>query len=158
MREKEQNYVIKTFEEASALAAEIAAVQPGNRRLRLGLNEIFINAIEHGSLGLGNQFKSELKDNGEWHMEVAKRQKQKPYSDRCVHVKLVQDDDYYTVSVKDEGDGFDWKNHMSNMKALANGRKSGRGIMLAQKAGFDHMEYMGKGNHVVCRVKRQTGA
>lgn len=55
------------------------------------------------------------------------------------------------ASIRDQGDGFDWSNHLDFSPERAFDTH-GRGIALARKLSFDSLEYLGNGNTVLASI------
>jgi len=54
----------------------------------------------------------------------------------------------FVLAIVDDGQGFDWKQHLDLEENLS-GVSHGRGIAMSRLISFDHLEYRGRGNHVV---------
>jgi len=144
-------FVFKTLEQAMPLATILANTSHEPDKLALGLTEIFINAIEHGNLGISYDEKSELIAKGGWHDELLLRASMPEYSERTVTVEFNKLDSELHFLICDEGDGFDWKQYLeiSSDRAF---HTHGRGIATANSFSFDKLEYRGKGNEVLAVV------
>jgi len=141
----------KTFEDVKLLAPVVADTFPNPDKVLLGLNEVMINAVEHGNLGIDHQQKEKLIQHGQWHDEVARRLSLPEYCDKTAQLHYLKTETEIVIHVTDEGDGFDYSNYTS-IDPSREMHISGRGIALAQLLSFDHVEYMGKGNEVRCRT------
>ena len=53
------------------------------------------------------------------------------------------------VRIKDEGDGFDWRPYLEMDPERATS-PNGRGIATSRQLSFTAVEYIGRGNEVVC--------
>ena len=89
-------------------------------RLRIGLHEMLINAVEHGNQ---SDFQKE------------------------VEIKIEVSDTTIRLVVKDEGKGFNWHNKIKNELEFDNGSERGRGIILTEMC-FDYIYYNTGGNQV----------
>jgi anti-sigma regulatory factor (Ser/Thr protein kinase) len=149
---------------SEALVARItrnlsAFVEPREAGMvRMALNEIIINAIEHGNLNITFNEKSEAQEKGEYFALIASRQENPRYSDRKVAVEYSIDAKRAVYLITDEGDGFD---HASmNDRAIEAINEEmiahGRGISIV-KSVFDSVQYNRKGNQVLL-VKNLSGA
>jgi DNA-binding response OmpR family regulator len=141
-------YRFRTPEQANTLAAMLSNAFRHPERVALGLQELFLNAVEHGNLNLGYDIKGQLqKDPQLWLDEISRRLADPCFQNRKVRVRLTHRNDAIQVEVEDEGDGFDWKNYLevSLERAL---HTHGRGIALAKALSFDTLEYRGTGNRV----------
>lgn len=148
---KKAYFEFRTVEEAQNLAYTVANAFPDPKHVIVGLSEILINAIEHGNLGLGFKTKNELVSNGILNKELEKRSNNRKNKNKKASLTLERTDTEITITVIDEGEGFDWLD-FSTFKPSHAVTPNGRGIMMAKKFSFDSVEYRGKGNEVVCRV------
>jgi hypothetical protein len=140
------------LQEAKSLALWLANVSGEPERTVTAYLELLINAVEHGNLGITYDEKSQLLKDGLWADEIELRFQQPPYSDRYVTVSMEKTITDCVVTIKDQGNGFDWSNYLDfspeRMFDL-----HGRGIAMSRLCGFDAIEYVGKGNVVVTTVK-----
>lgn len=151
-------YAFRTMHEARALAATLSNAFPQPERAAMGLLELFINAVEHGNLGLGYRDKGELQATHRWIEELERRSQEPGLRDRVVNVRVNRQADRIEVEVEDEGDGFDWREY-TEMSPERAGDTHGRGIAMARALSFDTLEYLGKGNLVrVTTVLDRSGA
>ena len=146
-------YELKTLSEAQLITQEIIqklALQP---RVYIGLLELLINAIEHGNLEIDYAQKTKLIEAKQWQQEIARRYTQTPYKDRFVKIVVDEIDNYYVITIEDQGAGFDWL-HYTNVLGEVSEEKHGRGILIAQMISFQQLEYLGKGNKVKCYLDK----
>jgi CheY-like chemotaxis protein len=148
---------LQKLEQCHEVAATIAALFPDPERVVMGIAELLINAIEHGNLGISYDEKTELNHSGRWLLEIERRQSLPEYRTRNVQVHLDQLQDHLALTIKDEGNGFNWQKYliMDPDRAMDN---HGRGIAMANMLCFDQVEYMGNGNTVICRVRYTPAA
>ncbi len=141
------------LEEISSLASLLASVCPSPDAVVLGLNELMMNAVEHGSLGISYAEKMKLKRTGAWADEVARRSLQPEYRDRSVRVRMERDNAAREIrfTISDQGSGFEWRNFLEFDPARAFD-PNGRGIAMARQISFSSLEYQGSGNVVVASV------
>ncbi len=59
-------FTFRTVDEARDLASLLSNTVENGDRLAIGLIELFLNAVEHGNLGIGYQAKSMLNQTGDW--------------------------------------------------------------------------------------------
>lgn len=137
----------RTLPEAQQLAILISKACPSPKRQVVGLMELMINAIEHGNLGLDYVQKGDLKEKGIWENEVNRLQSLPEHFTKSVLVQLEKNSKQLTITITDEGSGFDWRPFLDfdpeRMFDL-----HGRGIALANQQSFDRLEYQGVGNQV----------
>ncbi|MBS0288326.1 MAG: ATP-binding protein [Proteobacteria bacterium] len=147
------SFSFKTLEEAADLAAYLSSFYPQSRqhRVELGLIELFLNAIEHGNLGIDYGLKSQLKKNNCWEKEIKHRLTLPAHQDKMVSVCLDINPAYILLTIKDCGVGFNWREfndrHPSSTTEL-----HGRGITMAKELCFDKLSFSEKGNEVSCTV------
>ncbi len=134
----------KTTQEAKTLAEIIANIFPDPERVILGLNELMLNAIEHGNLGISYFEKSLLLEQGIWLEELTKRLNMSTNASRLVEMEVIHESDRITVTIKDQGQGFDWHQFMDFAPERLSERH-GRGIAMARMLSFDTLEYLDGG-------------
>jgi len=145
------SFSFRTVEEASILAAFIAQACPQPEAAALTLSELFVNAVEHGNLGISYEEKSQLRREERWDEEVAYRLGLDANRGKRVRVGLARGDDELSIRIIDEGRGFDWQRYLEFDPARAFD-PNGRGIALARMSGAATIEYQGSGNAVVVRM------
>lgn len=142
---------IRTLEECSELALLIAQACPESEKVVFGLNEIILNAIEHGNLQITFDEKTILQEANRWEEEVAYRQVLPENAHKFVEVVFERSCDQIKITVTDQGPGFDWHEYQE-IKAERMLGSHGRGIPMAKALSFDNLEYLGTGNQVLCVV------
>jgi DNA-binding response OmpR family regulator len=143
----------RTLAESRALASGLARGCPDPKRVVLGLQELLTNAVEHGNLGISYADKTRLVLENRWVDEVERRLSQPDYAQRTVTVTLSRASGEITMTIQDEGDGFDWQKYLDFDPERAFD-PHGRGIAMARMMSFDALEYQGKGNTVVLKIAR----
>ncbi|MBL4789659.1 MAG: response regulator [Kordiimonadaceae bacterium] len=146
------SFRFKTLEEAKSAAMILSHACPDAEGSALGFVELFLNAVEHGNLGLTYADKSKLLASGEWFEEIEKRLGEDAYNGKQVKVKFERFADKITVDIIDEGAGFDWKKFME-LDAERAMDLHGRGIAFANSISFSSIEYKGKGNEVTATIQ-----
>ncbi len=147
---EEALFTFQNLEEAQALALLIASLAPEKKLLRLGLSELFINAVEHGNLEIGAEEKLKLRNEGRWLEEIDLRLQKDIYKDRRVQLFIRRDDVGVQLRIEDHGKGFDWQEALRKSQQAKGLAKGGRGIAIAQKAGLDELRFVGCGNQLEC--------
>lgn len=137
----------QTLEQANDLATMLAKACPDAERVVTGLSELMINAVEHGNLGISYDEKSKINAEGRWREEVEKRLQSPENRDKWAELLFQQGENEITVTIKDQGTGFDWSNYLEFNPDRAFD-SHGRGIAMANALSFDHLEYLGCGNEV----------
>lgn len=143
----EGTFYCRTLDEARKLACGLARICPDPVQAGLGLQELLINAVEHGNLGIRYAEKTALVVENRWQDEVERRLADPAFSRRRVTVQFSRTSEEIALRIQDEGDGFDWHQYLnlSPERAFA---PHGRGIAMARMMSFDTLEYTGKGNIV----------
>lgn len=145
-------FSFRTLQEARDLALLLADVSMNPERTVSGYSELLINAVEHGNLGITYAEKSQLLSEERWAEEVENRLKSPLHAAQTVEVVLEKGPDKLTVTITDQGQGFEWKKYLQFDPARVFDLH-GRGIAMSSGLSFDHLEYLGKGNSVVTTVK-----
>ncbi|HZP87947.1 MAG TPA: response regulator [Burkholderiales bacterium] len=148
---EEARYRFRTLQEARALAAALAAACEEPQRAGLGLVEVLINAVEHGNLGIEFEEKAQLLNSGRWQSEVDARLARPENLNKFVQVHAHRDGTELVIHIKDQGNGFDWKQFLAMDEKRAF-YPNGRGITLAREIAFNALQYRGCGNEVEVRV------
>lgn len=142
----------RDLEEGRLLADYLARACPQPERVVQGLQELLVNAVEHGNLGIRYEEKSRLILEGAWHEEVLRRLDMPEYSAREVEVDFLRGPERLQFTIRDQGQGFDWRGYLDFAPERAFDLH-GRGIAMAAKLSFDGLEYQGNGNTVLAWVK-----
>ena len=95
-------------------------------KLLIGIQEMAINAIEHGN---AEKYDAE------------------------VEFRVCILEDSIVVEVIDEGQGFAWEREVKKELALINGQERGRGVAIANKS-FDYLSYNQTGNRAILYERR----
>jgi phosphoserine phosphatase RsbU/P len=155
---REARFVFRTHDEARELAQLLARLCPNPMRQQLGIEELLLNAVEHGNLGISNAEKARLlTDGSDWHVELSRRLSLAENTDKRVQVFWRHQAAEIALSVVDEGEGFDHESWMQP-RLEAGMAPNGRGIALARALSFDSLQYEGRGNHVIAKVAHVTAA
>ncbi len=143
--------VIRTLSEARDVAAILANACPDPETVVIGLTELLLNAVEHGSLGITYQEKSELVTREEWHAEIERRERLPENAAKRVQLVFERSDHEICFTITDEGPGFEWQRYWDIDPQRAFDRH-GRGIAMARRFSFTSVEYRGRGNEVVAKI------
>ncbi len=135
-----------TLAQAHKLARGLAQVCPDPARALLGIQELLINAVEHGNLGISYAQKSLLVLENQLQKEIDRRLQDPVYSQLQVSVHLVRDADGLSLTIQDQGQGFAWQDYLEFSPERAFDLH-GRGIAMASTS-FDTIDYRGNGNTV----------
>ncbi len=151
---KESYFEATTIEDARYLATFLANFFPNGDNAILGISELLINAIEHGNLGITYEEKTELHKINGWEEEIQRRLALPENKDKTVLAHFKRESDHITLTIKDQGNGFHWQQYMQIDPRRAK-HSHCRGIAMAAMLSFDHIEYIGNGNTVICTVNTQ---
>jgi anti-sigma regulatory factor (Ser/Thr protein kinase) len=149
-------FEFSSLQEARHLATRLGMRCPEPELAAMGLGELFVNAIEHGNLGISYAEKTALRLCGDWEAEVERRLALPENAGRKVHVEVKQTPDTLVFIITDCGPGFDWQSYL----AIAPERAydpNGRGIAMARQLSFASLEYHGCGNVAVATVSTNSG-
>ncbi|WP_028452504.1 response regulator [Chitinilyticum aquatile] len=146
-------FSFRSLDEARQLTLLLSQTCPEPQRVAMGISELLVNAVEHGNLGIRYSDKTRLLQTGRWQEEVESRLRDPHYGRRQVRVLLETDAEHVSIRIEDEGEGFDWQPYLEFSPDRAFD-PHGRGISMAKLMSFDELEYQGRGNCVVARVRR----
>lgn len=147
----EAKFRYASIHDAQQLAGLLALACPQPGLAALGLFELLLNAVEHGNLCISYDEKKQLRIDGQWEAEVARRLALPEYSQRTVHVHMRRLHDEVEFTIEDEGAGFDWGAYAEFDPQRAFD-PNGRGIALARQLSFTRVDYRGCGNVVVAAI------
>jgi anti-sigma regulatory factor (Ser/Thr protein kinase) len=149
---KQADWVIRTVEEAEDIAGVLANACPDPMSTVVGLTELLVNAVEHGSAGITYDEKSTLCASGTWEDEVKRRLALPENLEKSVKIRFERSDGEIRFTITDQGKGFDFQRFLEvdPQRAFDN---HGRGIAMARRLSFDRVEYRGCGNEVVGTVR-----
>ncbi|HEY9593165.1 MAG TPA: ATP-binding protein, partial [Spirochaetia bacterium] len=123
--------------------------------IKIGIEEMITNAIEHGNLGISFEEKNASIEEGKLAELIAEKSRQSDAAGRKVYIdsRLTMDD--FEITIRDDGHGFDWRQlpvlAPENLLAY-----NGRGVFLT-KIYFDVVSYNDAGNAVTLRKRRPAG-
>lgn len=140
-------FTFRNIDEVRALAWSLSQLCEGADRVRMGLQELMINAVEHGNLEISYQDKSCLMLEGRWEDEIAQRLADQKYAHRVASVRVRRRDDAVDFTIADEGPGFDWHRYLDLDEARALD-PNGRGIAMSRMVAFLQLHYEGNGSVV----------
>ncbi len=142
-------FTFSSLREAKNVATAISCIFPEPRSMMGPCIELLVNAVEHGNLGITFEEKSQLLLNGKWDEEIEYRQTLREHSNKKVNIDINRTEDCIHLKISDQGNGFNWKPYI-NLDCSRAQQVNGRGIYLAGLE-FDEIEYLGRGNEVICR-------
>lgn len=144
-------YRFRSPKEARTLAAALARLCPNQGAVAMGLAELMLNAVEHGNLGIGYEEKSQLMEAGAWQEEVERRLAAPEQAERWALLEIFREEGYLRFTIRDRGEGFDWRGYLELDPARAFD-SHGRGIAMARMLAFSSLEYRERGNVVTATV------
>lgn len=142
---------IRSLEDAREASSRLAALCPVSDIARLGLLELFINAIEHGNLGIGFEYKAQLLRQGRWLEEIDRRLSSPACADKRAIVDYHRSETRFTARIEDDGNGFDAARFLEGRSRAALG-VNGQGLVIARNICFDKLEFRGAGNVVEATI------
>lgn len=142
----------RTLAEVHNAALITAKICPDPRRSLRGFVEIYLNSVEHGNCGITYAEKTAFLRSHNLPGEIEKRLALPKNKNKIVRVTIQKRDKEIWFMVKDEGEGFDWSQYM-DFDPKRGLHLHGRGIATANKMSFDSIQYIGKGNAVLIKVK-----
>jgi CheY-like chemotaxis protein len=144
-------FKLRTLDEANMLATHLAKSCPEPEKRILGLSELFINAIEHGNLGITYDEKSKLNTDNNWREEVERRLALPENKMKYVEVIFERFDESIKIKITDQGKGFNWREYLdfSPERVFDN---HGRGIASSKMISLDELTYNEIGNEVTAKI------
>jgi len=149
---QQATFTLRTIEEARNLGTVLALACPDPDAAVVGITELLVNAVEHGNLAITYDEKSVLHARGEWESEISRRLTMPQYATRSAEVRFERNGGEIRFTIRDAGDGFDWKQYWDIDPRRAFDTH-GRGILMARHLTFSTLEYRGCGNEVVAIVR-----
>ena len=93
-------------EDVYSLALMIASCCPQQKKVRWGIQELLLNALEHGNLNIGYDEKKRLLLNGKWNEELARRLENPLYKGKFGTLEYEKTAQSIIVTISDQGEGF----------------------------------------------------
>jgi response regulator RpfG family c-di-GMP phosphodiesterase len=144
-------FQFKTPDEAKSLATSLALLTPNPKRCGVGLFELFINAIEHGNLGINYRDKTQLIKQNKLQQVIEERLQNPQHRDKVIRVVFTRLAKQLEFKVHDCGQGFDPSPFM-DFSAERITDQHGRGILIARKLSFDSLHFEDGGRTAVARI------
>ncbi len=148
---EQARFRFRTPEEAKTLAFLIANCFPDPQAAVYGLNEMLLNAVEHGNLGITYAEKTKLILEGRLFDEMERRLAEAEYQNKWAYLSFEARENELVVRIKDQGEGFDWHSYLEISPERATD-PHGRGIATSRLLSFTAVHYIGCGNEVLCTV------
>jgi len=147
-------FVLSSLDEARNLATMLALACPNSDLVAIGLQELLINAVEHGNLEITADEKQQLIIEGKWRDEVERRLASPDYAGRVVLVTFQRGERMISITIQDDGDGFEFDSYAESDFPSEGYR--GRGIAMARDLSFSSLTYLGRGNLVEATILLQN--
>ncbi|MCP4450109.1 MAG: ATP-binding protein, partial [Planctomycetes bacterium] len=136
----------RTIEESDRVSAWLGRFS-ANEYTCAGLMELFINAVEHGNLGITYDNKTQLLLEGDLEEEIERRLTLLENDGKFVEVRFARHMGQMNVRIIDQGQGFDYKKYLDfDPKRVFD--PHGRGIAMSNNKFFSGVTYLGTGNEV----------
>ncbi|MGO9472659.1 MAG: response regulator [Rhodomicrobium sp.] len=148
---EQSRFKFRTLDEARNLAFHLANCFPEPEGAVYGLNELLINAVEHGNLGITYGEKTQLVLDGRLFDEIDRRLALPENQKKWAYLSFEACGNELRVRIKDQGKGFDWRPYLEISPERAT-HPHGRGIATSKLMSFTSVEYIGCGNEVLCTV------
>jgi DNA-binding response OmpR family regulator len=114
--------------------------------LKVGIEEMLKNAIEHGNLGISAEEKNAALEKGTFGTLLAEKLAVDGNAEKTITITAEADRGEFRITIEDEGAGFDWRS-LPHLQAESLLHFSGRGIFLT-RIYFDEVIYNNRGNRV----------
>lgn len=144
---QDASFAFRTPAQARAIAALLAKAAPVPEMAVIGLNELMLNAVEHGNLEISYDEKSALLRDGLWEQEIATRLADPRRGSRRAQIRVIRSAGEVAFEIEDEGSGFEWSTYLE-VSAERAFDSHGRGISMARSLSFSAIHYEGAGNRV----------
>lgn len=118
---------------------------------QVALQEVFMNAIEHGNLEISYEKKTQLKAQKKNYWELLLRECNKEHlNSRKIYVSYFMDNNRVVYTIRDEGKGFDWKKFLVDESSTVRNDivKNYHGVGLAIVKSVFKVSYNDVGNEI----------
>ena len=147
-----ENYITMVGDIVDKLTASLKRhLEEGDvMMIKMGLNEMIVNAMEHGNLNVTFDEKTEAQAEGRLFDYMSERRQMPEHRNKKVSIDYFFDKTKVIYRITDMGPGFDYTAMMDRVQTEVNQQEltHGRGIIMTQ-AVFDKVEYNKKGNQVL---------
>lgn len=123
--------------------------------LNLAIFEGLTNALEHGNLEISYEDKTRHIVDGNYMTRIRELCNDERFKNRMIHITYDINKDKVSISIRDEGDGFDVTNYLKKLDDRTNEDYHGRGIILIQKT-MDEVTFNETGNEVTMSLFRKA--
>lgn len=147
------SFSISKKSQISTLCEFISNAFPKPEKAYFGINELLLNAHEHGNLGITYEEKKTLLIKKYWQKEIERRENLPENKNKKIHIEYSNNENYYEITITDEGNGFDYEEYLDFNESRAID-PNGRGIAMVKKYSFDEIIFSEGGCKVIARVKK----
>jgi DNA-binding response OmpR family regulator/anti-sigma regulatory factor (Ser/Thr protein kinase) len=121
--------------------------------IKIGIEEMVTNALEHGNLGITFEEKSKAIEEGRLAELVAERAGESDKAERRVTISSRLSPELFEITIADQGKGFNWR-ALPDVIPENLLSYNGRGIFLT-KIYFDEVIYNERGNEVTLKRRKR---
>ena len=122
--------------------------------IKVGIEEMLKNAVEHGNLSITAKEKSDAIEQGNYGDLLKERLQDTDNSRKKIRVDAQVTPEQVKIMIADEGEGFDWT-LLPELHPESLLQYSGRGVFLT-RIYFDAVQYNEKGNQVTLVKRRKS--
>jgi anti-sigma regulatory factor (Ser/Thr protein kinase) len=123
-------------------------------RIHVALFELLMNAVEHGNCGINYEEKTRWLEEGKDSLDLIREKLKNPsIRDRKVRFTYRIGTETSSFTIQDEGQGFDWKNHLADTQGKL--ELHGHGIKMTNLY-VENLRYNDRGNEVSFDIHHQT--
>ncbi len=148
---EEGTFRFRTLADAELLAVRLASATPDPEHA-MPIAELLMNSVEHGSLGITYEEKTQLVENNTWEAEVERRLALPENVRKDVLVRMKKEGGSLRIEIEDQGPGFDYEQYLK-MDESRLFHNHGRGIAIARAS--LKIDYIGSGSKVVVTIPLQ---
>jgi len=148
---EEGTFRFRTLADAELLAVRLASSTPDPEHA-MPIAELLMNSVEHGSLGITYEEKTQLVENNTWEAEVERRLALPENVRKDVLVRMKKEGGSLRIEIEDQGPGFDYEQYLK-MDESRLFHNHGRGIAIARAS--LKIDYIGSGSKVVVTIPLQ---
>ena len=153
---KKCQFTVRTVIEAENLACFLANFYPNPEKMIAGFTELFVNAVEHGNVGIDSEEKMWIVKNASWRNQISHRADFPEHRHKRVEVLYQHQQDGYYLTIKDCGKGIAWRKYLK-VDPLCALENHGRGIAHVNSVIFDKISYNEAVNEVTTFVANNSG-
>lgn len=142
---------IENLSEIAVSTVEKIGVMTDFHHLRLVLMEALTNALLYGNLEITSGIREAKGEDFFWQL-VGEREKDVNFFTRKIVLQIECVEDELRFTVRDEGEGFDWRNYLESINTGDKEMFHARGIFLIQNYA-DELRWNDKGNEIMFTIK-----